>query len=278
MATSRATYRAYLGRALGRSYYVSSATTAASANTNEIVDRSRTEHDDFWNGATSRISSQDVPVRGGAGVNTNRTPTIFLDRALTSIPAISTNYELLKTWSFTDTDAALDDALASMYPYFYDPVDDVATVVEVDGDIEYPLAATWKEITVIQREIAFSSPTRYGLLRAGYDYDIRQGPTADNIILRYLPTTGIKLRIFAKAIPTLGATDASTSIHPWQVVVPGAMHYLYAKGGNPDSGALSQRWEQEAQRALALFEKRKREFHINRPATDLAAPVIAVGR
>lgn len=277
MSTTRLQYRQHLGRALGKNYYVSSATTAISPSNREIVDAARTEHDQFWNGSTIRVASEDRMVAGGTGVNTNRTPTINLDRALSSTPGNAAPYEMVKSFSFLDMDEALDDALASMYPYFYDPVDDITTVIEIAGDIEYNLPATWMEITSVQRQVYGSSPTRYRPMAPGTEYVIGQDAAQNIIILRYTPYAGRVIRVFAKAIPTLGSTDASTSIHPWQVVVPGAMHYLYSKGGNPDAGSLSTRWEQEAQRALALFEKRKREFHMNRPATDLAIPVISVG-
>lgn len=272
---TRAVYRSHIGRALGRDYYVSSTTTAASANAKEIVDSARTEHDDHWNGATARISSQDRPVLGGSGVDTNRSPIIYLDRALSGTPAISTNYELLKTWTFTDVDESIDDALANMYPYFYDPIDDITTIVEAANDIEYDLPATWKEVFAIERQIPNSNPVRYTRLARTVDYDIREAAASNIIILRYLPLVGRALRVFAKAIPSLGTTDASTSIHPWQVVVPGALHFLYAKGGNPDAGSLTQRWQQESARNLAIFEKRKQEFHMNRPATDLAYPIFS---
>lgn len=277
MTTTRASYRAHIGRALGRNFYYSGTTTGISANANEVVDSARTEHDDFFNGAYLRIGSDDRPLRGGAGVNTNRSPTLFVDRALSSTPQSGVAYEVLKTWSFTDVDEAIDDALASMYPYFYDPVDDATTVAEVTGTVQYALPATWQEIGLVQRKIADSSPVRYGDLIPGSDYDIRDDAASRVIILNYSPYTGLTVRIFAKAIPTLGSSDASTSIHPWQVVVPGALAWLYTKGANPDQGGLSRQFEQKAIQAQALFERRKQQLAQHHPAYPLAFPLIRVG-
>ena len=277
MTTTRAQYRAHIGKALGRNYYIASTTTGTSADANEIVDAARTENDDFWNGATVRIGSDDRPLRGGAGVNTNRSPTLYVDRALSSRPQTGTAYEVLKTWTFTDVDEAIDDALASLWPQFYDPVDDITTVVEASGTLQYPLPATWMEVDLVQRQIVSSSPIRYRDLRLGFDYELRDDAASRVILLNYLPFAGTAVRIFAKAIPTLGATDASTSIHPWQVVVPGALAYLYQKGANADQGSLSQAFDRKALFYATQFEKRKVQFHQHRAASPIGFPVIAVG-
>lgn len=275
MTTSRAVYRSHIGRALGRGYYISSTTTANSANANEIVDAARTEHDDYWNGATVRIGADDRLLRGGAGVNTNRSPTLFVDRALTSTPQTGTAYEVLKTFTFTDVDEAIDETLASLWPQFYDPVDDTSTV-EVSGDLEYGLPETWREVYAIDRQILNSSPTRYVPLSSA-DYTFQDDPANGILILNYVPYAGTILRIYARAVPTLGSTDASTSIHPWQVVVPGALASLYAKGANADQGNLSAKFEQKAAQAAALFERRKQQFHQHRTANRLLYPVVRVG-
>ena len=276
MTTTRAQYRQHGGKALGRNYYLSSTTTSASSNANEILDSARTENDDFWNGATVRIGSDDRPLRGGAGVNTNRTPSLFVDRALSSTPGNGTAYEVLKTWTFTDFDEATDDSLASMWPHFYDPVDDIS-IIETAGQLQYTLPTTWMEIGLIQRQIVASNPARYRDMTAGYEYVVRDDPAGRVLILNYLPFAGTVIRIFARAIPTLGASDASTSIHPWQVVVPGMLAYLYQKGANADQGALSTSFDRKAVFYATLFEKRKAQFHQHRPAIPAAYPVIGVG-
>lgn len=237
----------------------------------------RTEHDEHWNGATIRVGTADRPVRGGAGVNTGRTPTVFLDHDLPSTPAISTNYELLKAFTFTDVDEAIDNTLANMYPYFYDPVDDSTTVIEADSVLEYALPSTWREIYKVEREILNSSPTRYRHLSPG-EYLLREGPTTMVVILQYFPFTGVNLRFGARALPVLGTSDSASSIHPYQVVTPGALAYLYEKGGNPDAGNLSQRWVQEGQRQAAIFERRRREFHQNRETREGYYPLIRVSQ
>src|SRR5258706_11113472 len=273
--TTRAEYRAHIGKGLGRSYYVASTTTAGSANAGEIVDAARTENDDFWNGSYVRINGEDRPLRGGAGVNTNRSPSLFVDRALTTTPLTATPYEVTKVFSFTDYDEAIDDTFGRLYPYLYDPLDDKTTVTETAFVVEVALPATWRDMYFVEREVQGSNRVRYRRLMSS-EYEVRQDLLNQIFMMEYDSVTGIHLRFVGTSVPVLGSTDAAASIHPWQVVAPGALAYLYAKGANADQGALSTRWEQEAARAAVLFEQRRLRFVQARAARNLGYPLIGV--
>lgn len=275
--TTRQEYRQHAGRAIGRDYYASSTTTTASPDASTIVDVARTEHDTFWNGATLRISSQDRLVRGGAGANTGRSPTLTLDRDLTSTPSISTNYEIVKAFSFTDFDEALDDSLGNLWPYFFDPIDDTSTLT-VANTIEYALDANWREIYRVQMQLdTTTTPSRFRDLVPGQHYEIYTDPANMRLHLYNTPQPSLALRIFARAIPSISSNDASTSIHPHHVVVPGMLAYLYRKGANADAGALSQRWEAKAAQAQAVYERRRTVFHQPREAYLPKTTSILVG-
>src|SRR5437773_3199564 len=68
-----------------------------------------------------------------------------------------------------------------------------------------------------------------------------------------------------------GVQTCALPIYPWQVVVPGALAYLYTKGANADQGSLSQQFTQKAVAAAALFERRKAQFHQHRPEIGRAS-------
>ncbi len=275
MATTRAQIRAHIGAALPFGYYVSSRTTAASSTNNEIIDAKRTEHDDFWRGATIRINSQDVPVRGGTGANTGRTPAILLDQSLTGAAGISTSYELLKGPTFTD----IDEALADTWPYFFDAVDDTTTVALIADTVEYALPATWREVVRVEQQQYNTTPTRYGSLVPGQSFDVLEDAANPTLLLRFIPNgslVGLKLRIFARAIPSMGSGDASTTVHPYSVIVPGALAYLYRRGMGADEGTLSSHWAKKAEEQRGLFEERKRRFALTRRTHDTRFPIVTV--
>ena len=279
MSTTRLALRGHAGKLLPQGWYVSSTSTAAATRNNEILDATRTENDDFWNGAYARITGQiDSRVRGGAGASTGRTPSVLLDQNLASVVAISTNYELLKGWSFAQFDEAIDDALGDSWPYLFDAVDDTSTLL-VDQQIEYPLTATWRQVVQVEQEIFNTTPTRYQLLVPGTGYDIDETASALSLRLRFIPSgslVGLKLRIKARAIPTLGSADASATVHPWQALTPGILANLYRSGPNPAEGALSTRWEKRADAMQALFERRLHRYAITRTPVDTKIPSVRV--
>lgn len=280
MTTSRAQLRAHAGKQLPRGYYVSGTTTVAATLNTEIIDANRTENDDYWNGAVARVGTEDRPLRGGAGASTTITPKVFTDVAFTSAVALSTNYEILKGWSFQQFDEAIDDTLMDSWPYFFDSVDDLGvTVTLADQVIEYALPATWRHVQQIEMQIAASVPTRYQALMPGYAYNIDEQAASLSLRLRFIPTgslVGLKLRIKAHAIPTLAAADSSTTVHPYHVLVPGILANLYRQGVNPDEGALQTRLARQADLMQALFEKRLHRFAIARAPVDTKIPFVSV--
>lgn len=256
MATARSDFRARIGRALGRRYYVTSTTTGTST-TKELVDSTRTEARNEFDGAAILISSQKTLVR----VTEPNTGRIFLDTALSGAPASGTSYEMVKGFNFEDFDDAIDYAHAEAYPHFYLPVDDTATL-ELASTTIYALAEAWRKIDRILREDKGSSPVTYSPLTPGrnFDYELRAGAAGLTLELFYTPEANRKLRIVGKGILTIAAADASSSIVPWQVIVPGALAYLYDKGINSDEAQLSKAFADEAEKQYAHFERAKRKY------------------
>ncbi|MGH2384531.1 MAG: hypothetical protein ACRDGB_05705 [Candidatus Limnocylindria bacterium] len=272
MATTRADFRARIGRALGRRYYAKSTTTGTST-VNQIVDSRRTEHAREWDGASILVAGAETLVRGSEPSDGR----LFLDSDLGSAPISGTEYELLKGFTFQDMADGIDWAHAEAYPQLYAAVDDTATT-ETAGVNVIALNESWRDILRILREDAQSSPETYSLLQEGrhLDYELRQGPAGLNLELFYAPETGRKLRVVARALLTIGAADASTSVAPWQVIVPGALAYLFEKGVNPDEGDLSRRFEQEAEKQLGIFEREKVRYAMWREPRKARLPLIRV--
>ncbi len=281
--TTRKTYRQKVGSNLGRNYWDLS-TVVGTATVNQIPDTKRTEYPAFWDGASIKVvGSNEVYLRGGGGSIRTGTGILYTDRALSGgIPANGTEYEILKGWTFADMDDALDWAFDQTYPEFFTPVNDSSTVAEVANVLSVTLTATWKHIAEVRRERTKDAvPAFYDPLIEGRDYRIGHASTgALTFEWLYTPVAGTNLQFVGRGSPTLASTDAGTGTPdiPWQVIVPGALHYLYEKGINADeaAGAINKKFSDEADRQLALFEKRKMEFRM-RPQMPRRAmfPVIS---
>lgn len=267
--TTRKQYRHKVGRALGRNYWDVS-TVGASATANEIPDAKRTEYPAFWDGASLKVvGSDEVYLRGGGGSIRTGTGKLYTDRALSGgAPAQGVEYEVLKGWTFADVDEALEWSFDQSYPEFFTPISDTSTAVEVANTISTTLPATWKHIAQVRREaVKGATPAFYEPLYEGRDFRIGYAATgALTLELLFTPEAGRKIWVLGRAAPTLASGDAGTGTPdiPWQVIVPGALHYLFDKGINADDvgGALTKRFESEAAIQLSLFEKRKTEFRM----------------
>ena len=257
MTIARTAYRQHIGRALGRSYWVESTATSTAATADEVIDTARTEPPDTWDGATILVGTSEATVRG----SDPKTGRLFLDSLLGGgATASATAYKLLKGFTITDLDEAIDWAFSECYPHVFDPINDNTTVEEVTNTLTYTLTEAWRDITEVRREVRGANPTDYATLPRSW-YEIRQGTAGLQFeAIAYTPETGINLWFIGKAIPTLAAAAASTSLLPWQLVVPGALSWLYEKGTDPSESALSARFAQEAQKQLALFEAAKMRY------------------
>lgn len=273
MATTRALFRTHVGRGLGRNYFVSSTTTGIST-ANEIVDTARTEYEGHWAGSAIYVASATAPrtalVRGNA-----TTGRLFLDTDLGSAPASGSVYELYKGFALAIFDEAIDWAHGECYPDLYGPVDDSTTVSETTA-LTYTLPEAWRDIVQVRREVTGTNPVRYERMLRGFEYDIRQGTAGLVLQLNYIPLSGTKLHVVGRSIPTLGTADSDTSLLPWQVITPGALAYLYENGSNPDELAVGQKFAQEAQKQLALFERAKQRYAMPREGRTAITPRLEV--
>lgn len=267
MTVTRSAYRAAAGKRCGRGLYVSSTTTGTST-VNEIVDTTRTEFPAAFDGSTIYFSGVTAPkvalVRGSDPVG-----RIFLDTDLGSVPASLSAYELFKGLTLADYDDAIDWAFADAFPHFYLPIND-RTVTETAGTSTITLAESWREISQVRRQIVGSTaPVQYEVLTEGTDYLLRQGATGLEYEATYTTVTATKLHFAGRGIATLGSTDASTGIAPLQLIVPGALAYLYGKGSNADELSMGQKFDAKHKEAMALFEQAKIRYRL-RPQTITA--------
>ena len=279
--TTRQEYRHKVGRSLGREYWDVS-TVGSGSTTTEIVDARRTEFPAFWDGASLYVDGlAEVPLRGGGGAIRSASGKLYTDRALSGTPSAATQYEVLKGWTFADMDDALDWAFANAYDEFFTPINDSSTVSETENVLSVTLTATWKSVTAVRRErTKDASPAFYDPMIEGKDYRIGHAATGA-LTLEWLkaPVTGYNIQIVGKGLPTLasGDTGAGTPDIPWQVIVPGAKHYLFDKGISADllGSKVAKKFQDAALQELALFEKRKTEYRM-RPLTvrRVSFPVI----
>jgi hypothetical protein len=273
MTIARSAYRAAIGKRLGRSLYISSSTTGTST-VNEIVDSTRTEFPAKFDGASVYFASVTAPktaiVRGG-----DPTGRLFLDSDLGSVPANPSAYEGIVGWTFDDLNDSIDWAHADAYPALYLPINDTSTT-ESDNVYTYTLTESWRSISEVWREIANSSPTQYERIFEGSDYVIRHGASGLEYEALYTPTTGVNLRFVGSGYATIGSSDASTSIAPLQLIVPGALAYLYGKGSNADELAPGQKFDKKAEEQMALFERAKSTYRMRPQALTARMPRVGV--
>src|SRR3990167_238733 len=267
MSSARSAIRALIGNGLARGYYVSSTLTALST-TRQLIDSKRVEEREFWNGASLKISSQEVRVSGGSGEG-----RLYLDGTLTGAPASATAYEMVKGWTIADMDRGIDEALRWGYPWIYLPVNDRATNSETTGTTEITLTATWKEIKYVRREIVGSSPQRWIILVEGRDYTIRVGTSGALVFeMLYDPVTGTDLHFIGESIMTLAAADASTCAADDQVIIEGALWWLYKKGIQPDEPSLSASFDQKASEHQTLFTAARAQSAMPRETRPVQTP------
>jgi len=279
VTTQRSEFRQRVGRALGRNFYDIS-TTANGSTANQIVDPKRTERPAHWDGAAIKVGTEaEVFVRGGGGSINTGSGIIYLDRALTGSPANGTSYEIVKGWTMQDLADAIDWAHKNTWPHFYLPILDTTTVTEAANTISYTGAAAWQAITRVSREeIKGGVPAWYTEIIEDTDYRIVLDSTGSLVIeLLYTPEAGRKVKVEGKQWMSIGSTDASTSIVPWEVIVPGALHYLYEKGISPDqmNAAMRAAFDKEAEKQLNLFKTRCVEFRMRSPRRRATFPFIS---
>lgn len=257
MAT-RLVLRQLIGQALGRRYYTTS-TVSSTATVNELPDVKRTEHAAEWDGATLLVNTQQALVRGTS------TGRIFLDTDLTSVPDVGSAIEMVKGYTFTDLNDAIDYGHTASYPYIWLPVHDRTTVTETTGVDEYALPATWRIVSGVSREVVGSTaPVTYIPLTEGIDYELVYG--TESLVYRSLNSTvtGTHLWFTGEGLLTIGSSDASSSIAPTEVIKHAALFWLYDKGASPDEMALKRSFQQEAEKEKALWEEAKRMFAMPR--------------
>lgn len=272
--TTRLEYRQAIGAQL-KEFYVTGTLDAGSTST-QMVDADRTEPRETWAGATMRLQTatpEERLVRGGS-------PTqgfVWLDRALAAgAPATGVAYEILKGWTLTDFNDAINWACQRAYPMVFEPLDDKTTVVAVANTLEYTLTATWREINEVYEEEQGSSPTRWRKMGLGLEYDLM--PSGVGFIFRLTgvdPVAGLYFRFVGRKILSITALDAATSSLPLELVTAGALAYLFKKGINPDQTALSAGFDKKAKDALVLFEEAKRIFRTARRPRRAITPLLA---
>lgn len=275
--STRATYRQLIGGALGRFYYVKSTTTAVGGTT-YLIDKKRTEEPDFWNGGSCLVNGEVVPIRGGQGIdNTLADPQVMLDFAASGAIGNAVNYELVKGWTFDDLNASIDHSLAMCYPYIFTTFD--LTVAEITNTADYDLtgSSAWRHIAWVKRQWESLSPTQWWVMQDGFHYDIeRKTDGTMRLSTKYAAKTGVSFRIHGDQVLTLAAADASTSFVDDDLVVAGALAWLFQKGSNADEAALSGPFKDKAAQHRQNFEMLKRQFAIPREQSKVKRPRVDI--
>ena len=279
VTTQRSEFRQRVGRALGRKYYDAS-TVSTGATVNEIPDPKRTERPAHWDGASIKVGTEaEVYVRGGGGSINTGTGLLCLDRDLAGVPTNGTAYEILKGWTFQDLADSLDWAHKNTWPHFFLPIYDTSTIAEIANTLSYPGPVAWQTITKVSREqVKGATPAWYEEKFEGSEYRIEIDASGNLVLqLLYTPDAGRKIKVEGRQFMTLGAADTSSSVVPWEVIVPGALHYLYDKGISADemNTALRATFAQESDKQLAIYEQRKVQFKMRQPTRRASFPIIS---
>lgn len=261
---TRAQYRESIGRQLGRSYYAKSTTNPTYAcTTTNVLDALRTENTDYWDGAAIFILGVERLVNGSTPNEDALTHAgLFLNTALPSIPGVGVNYELLKGFSFADVHEAIDRAHTLSYPYVYDTQ---TTLVAETANVENLIASAagnWRNISEVNRlDVGSPAPGRYHGLRENYDYTWRVEQGQWRFIPHYTTEVGATLQFVADVpLSFFPSDDTTTSIANLDLIVAGALWWLYDKGANPDEGALQDKWSRESDKWATRFEMLKHQF------------------
>lgn len=259
--TTRLQYRKAIGKQLGRSYYVNSTThPTVACTTTTIFDAARTENPKFWEGASLLVGGVERLVNGGAPVNNaSVTPALYLDRALAVAPGLSVAYELLKGFLFDDMHEGIARAHTLAYPYLYDTQ---TTLVSETADVENLVASAagnWRNIAEVNRKGV--GETRYVPQREGYHYKWRIEGGTWRFLPQYTTQVGAELQFIADVPRTFDpGDDVTDSIASIDLIVAGALWWMYDKGANPDEATVQDRWAKEADKWSTIFELRKRQY------------------
>lgn len=258
---NRAQYREAIGRRIGRSYYAKSTTHASVAcTTTTIVDTVRTEEADYWNGASLLVAGNERLVNGSMPTQDSiANATLYLNAALPTAPGLGVPYELLKGYTFADVHEGIARAHTLSYPYLYDTE---TTLVNETADAENIVASAsgnWRNVSEVRRKDIGS--TRYRDLREKYDYQWRVDQGQWLYLPLYTSEVGASLQFIADVPLTFTPSDDTTvSFADIDLIVEGALWWLYDKGANPDEGSLQDRWTREADKAATRFEYLKHQF------------------
>jgi len=259
--TTRAQYRESIGRQLGRSYYAKSTLNAATASTTTtLLDPARTENPDYWNGSSVFIGGVERMVMGGTSKqDAISNAGIYLDRPLAGVPALATPYELLKGWQFADMHEGIDRAHTLSYPYLFDTQTVLVNEAADTENVVASAAGNWRNIGEVNRMDI--GATRYRPLREGYDYKWRVSGGQWLLLPMYTTELGAVLQFIADVPMSFAPGDDTTqSIANIDLIVAGALWWLYDKGANPDEAALQDKWSRESDKWASRFEALKHQF------------------
>lgn len=271
MSSARSVLRPLVGGELGRRYYVSGATNGTSTS-DQLTDSRRTEDRDFWNGATIKVAADEVLVRGSSPDG-----YLYLDTPLPAgAPANPTSYELVKGWTIADLNRGLDEACAWSFPWAFEPLNDSTTVTETDLTPVIALAASWRDVKHVRRQIGTATtPVLWQDLLEGRDFNLRQGAVGLEYEARYTTSTGRKLWFVGEKTLTLAAGDSSTNRAEDRLLVAGGLWWVFKKGPDPAEASTS-RWETKAEKQWALFREACRLYGMPRDSGKVSIPVVTV--
>ncbi len=270
-SSARSALRELVGDSLGRGYYAKS-TAQPGSTASRIVDTKRVEFEASWEGAALLISGEEAVV-------TSNDPdgSLYLAAALAGgAPANGTSYELLRGWTFKDLNRALGEALARCYPWLYEPLNDRTTVTEAADTYLYTLNVAWKKVTQIRRKVPNSSPEQWQDWLEGREYVLRRAASgALELELRVTPIAGNPLWVIGEKAITLASGDSATCPADDQVIVDGALWWLFDKGPDP-AEAQQSRWTPKAERQWQMFQQSRITFAMERPPDRVKVPRLAV--
>lgn len=169
---TRALLRQAIGRALSMpfyKYYGSSGTVVTSTAIDRFTDSELTQPDHFWEGSWvlfSKVAGAAAEVYREAISFISTSNLVVLDRGVTGLAAADT-YEILSGWTPFEIHDAINRAIESAFPYFFDTPGDETLVVREDTmayDISGLSSKPWKLLGIW---IEQPSTTQQGTAQAG---------------------------------------------------------------------------------------------------------------